>query len=156
MKSAVFLFAMFTAAAAYAQQEEQADLISPKGPVTFIDSRLFDGRLSKELESGKDRVEIDVTSKISLSSIPNRMDKWLVAVAEEGSVEFKQMDTVPQRTRFIFGLVPLVFSALKARAEEKMYEPSKQYNVIVYYKKSEAGDRDATIEKIVFSKKKAP
>jgi len=33
------------------------------------------------------------------------MDKWLVAVAEEGSVEFKQVDTAQVRTRFIFGLI---------------------------------------------------
>ena len=35
-----------------------------------------------------------------------------------------------------------------------MYRPSKYYDVTAYYKKGESGD--ATIERIVFSKKKAP
>jgi len=35
--------------------------------------------------------------------------------------------------------------------EERMYRTSRNYNVIVYYKKDEGGD--ATIEKIVFAKK---
>lgn len=153
MKIALFSILLLVAGMAVAQQNEEVDMMAAKGPVTFLDSRLFDRRLSKELEAGKDRVEVEVTSKVSLSSIPSRMDKWLVAVAEEGSVEFKQIETAPQRTRFLFGLIPLVFSSLQAMDEERMYRPSKYYNVVVYFKKGETGD--TTIEKIIFSKKKA-
>lgn len=153
MKLAAFPLLLLLAGAAFAQQNQETDLMAGKGPVTFLDSRLFDRRLSKELDAGKDRVEVDVTSKVSLSSIPERMDKWLVAVAEEGSVEFKLVETAPQRTRFLFGLIPLAFSSLKAIEENRMYQPSRNYNVTVFYKKGESGD--ATIEKIVFSKKTA-
>ncbi len=139
--------------AAFGQQHQGPDVMAGHGPVTFLDSRLFDRRLSKELEAGRDRVEVDVTSKVSLASIPTRMDKWLVAVAEEGSVEFKQIDTAPQRTRFIFGLLPMIFSSLKALDEERMYRPSNNYNVTVFYKKTESCE--ANIETIVFSKKAA-
>ncbi len=152
MKPVIFSIVLLMAGAAFAQQNEEVDPMSAKGPVTFLDSRLFDRRLSKELDAGKDRVEVEVNSKVSLSSIPTRMDKWLVAVAEEGNVEFKQIETAPARTRFIFGLLPLLFSSLKAVDEERMYRPSKYYDVIVYYKKGDSGD--ATIEKIIFSRKK--
>jgi len=154
MKITIFSMAVLVVGSAFAQQKEDVEPFSAHGPVTFLDSRLFDRRLSKELDAGKDRVEVDLTSKVSLSSIPSRIDRWLVAVAEEGNVEFKQVDVAPQRTRFIFGLLPLLFSSLKAIDEERMYRPSTNYNVIVYYKKGESGD--ATIEQIIFHKKQLP
>lgn len=153
MRLAIGAIVLAVAGSAFAQKHEEADLVAGKGPVTFLDSRLFDRRLAKELDEGKDRVEVDVTSKVSLSEIPVRMDKWLVAIAEEGSVEFKQVEATPQRTRFLFGLLPMVFSSLKAIDEERMYRPSKNYNVTVFYKKGETGD--ATIEKLVFTRKPA-
>ena len=153
MNRALIAVLLLLAGAAWAQPNEEMDALVARAPVTFLDSRLFDRRLAKELEGGKDRIEVEVTSKVSLSSIPNRMDRWLVAVAEEGSVEFKQVEAAPQRTRFFLGLIPLVFSSLKALDEERMYRTSRSYNVIVYYKKGESGD--ANIEKIVFSKKTA-
>ena len=66
---------------AMAQNADEGNLITPRGPIMFIDSKLFDGKLSSELDSGKSRVEVDVTSKVTLSSIPERMDKWLSAAA---------------------------------------------------------------------------
>lgn len=152
MKSLIFALVFLLSGAPFAQQKGEEDLLAAKGPVTFLDSALFDRRLAKELQAGGERVEVDVTSKVSLSSIPGRMDKWLVAVAEEGNVEFKQVETTPQRTRFLFGLLPMVFSSLKAMEEERMYRTSKNYDVVVFYKKGESGD--ATIEKLVFSKRK--
>lgn len=137
---------------AMAQPNEEVDLLAAKGPVTFLDSKLFDRRLSNELDGRKDRVEVTVTSRVSLSEIPQRMDKWLVAVAEEGKVEFKEIETVPRRTRFILGLIPLVFSSLKAMDEERQYKPAHDYDVVVFYKKNESGD--ALIEKLVFTRKK--
>lgn len=136
---------------ATAQNAGEEPAITPRGPIMFIDSKLFDGKLSSELESGKSRVEVDVTSKVTLSSIPGRMDKWLSAAAEEGKVEFRQVESVPQRTRFLFGVLPLVFSFLQKRDEEKTYKPVKDYDVAVLYRKNESGD--ALIEKIVFTRK---
>lgn len=136
---------------AMAQNTGDEPQITPRGPIMFIDSKLFDGKLSSELESGKSRVEVDVTSKVSLSSIPERMDKWLSAAAEQGKVEFRQVESVPQRTRFIFGILPLVFSFLQKRDEEKTYRPAKDYDVAVLYRKNDTGD--AFIEKVVFTRK---
>ena len=150
-RTGVLVVLLAVSGIAMAQHVDEEAAIAPRGPIMFIDSKLFDGKLSSELENGKSRVEVDVTSKVSLSSIPERMDKWLSAAAEQGKVEFRQVETVPQRTRFLFGVLPLVFSFLQKRDEERIYKPAKDYDVTVLYRKNESGD--ALIEKIVFTRK---
>lgn len=126
-----------------------------KASMTFMDSKLFDMKLGKELESGKDMVEVDIAGRIPLSNIPPRIDKWVVSSAEEGKVELLQSEPAP-KTRFIFSLIPMVFSAfgsLKAMQEERMVDQAKRYDTKIYYKKDDTGE--TLIEKIVLIKRKA-
>lgn len=115
--------------------------------LTFMDSRLFDGRLAKEMEGHRDTIDVEVVGKVSLSSIPVRIDKWIAAVGESGQVELKPAE----RTRSLFALVPAVFSFLKQVNEERMLTQAKDYNAVIYYRKEESGD--TTIERIVFRRK---
>ncbi|OHC63572.1 MAG: hypothetical protein A3H93_19475 [Rhodocyclales bacterium RIFCSPLOWO2_02_FULL_63_24] len=115
--------------------------------LTFMDSKLFDGRLSKEMEGRRDVIDVEVVGKVSLSSIPTRMDKWIAAVGENGQVELKPAE----RTRSIFALIPAVFSFLKQINEERMLAQAKDYNAVIYYRKDDTGD--STIERIVFRRK---
>jgi len=125
-----------------------------KARLTFMDSKLFDAKLSKELESGKDSVEIEVTGRVSLNNIPLRMDRWVVKSAEEGKVELLPSEPAP-KTRFIFSLFSMVFSAfgsLKNMQEERMYDQATKYDTKIFYKKDESGEM--LIEKIVMIKRK--
>ena len=118
--------------------------------LTFIDSKLFDVKLSKELESGKNRVEVEITGRVTLSNIPARIDKWVTKVGEEGKVEVKQSEPTP-RTRAIFGLIPMVFSAFKQMREERLFDPASNYDATIFYKKDAAGE--TLIEKVVFTRR---
>lgn len=125
-----------------------------KTRLTFMDSKLFDAKLSRELASGKDMVEIEVTGRVSLNDIPPRMDRWVVKSAEEGKVELLPSEPAP-RTRFIFSLIPMVFSAfgsLKNIQEERMFDYAKKYDTRIYYKKDDTGE--TLIEKIVMTRRK--
>ena len=127
---------------------------SNKSRLTFMDSKLFDVKLSKELESGKDVVEVDVSGRVPLSNIPVRIDKWVVKSAEEGKVELLQSEPAP-KTRFIFSLIPMVFNAvgfMKNVQEEKIFDHAKNYDTKIYYKKDESGE--TLIEKIVMTRRK--
>ena len=127
---------------------------SNKSRLTFMDSKLFDVKLSKELESGKDVVEVDVSGRVPLSNIPGRIDRWVVKSAEEGKVELLPSEQAP-KTRFIFSLIPMVFNAfgfMKNVQEENMYDQAKHYDTKIYYKKDDAGD--TLIEKIVMTRRK--
>lgn len=117
-------------------------------PLTFLDSRLFDSRLSKELGSGRERVEVEVSGKVTLSAIPPRLDKWVTKVGEEGSVELREG---PGRTRAFFSLLPLVFSAFQQASEERMLEPARDYNATILYRRDANGD--TLIDRIVFTRR---
>lgn len=127
---------------------------SNRARLTFMDSKLFDVKLGKEMESGKENIEIEVTGRVPLSNIPARIDRWVVKSAEEGKVELLQSEPAP-KTRFIFSLIPMVFNAvgiMKNWQEEKMYDQAKNYNTKIYYKKEESGE--TLIEKIVMVRRK--
>ncbi len=127
-----------------------------KSNLTFIDSKLFDGRLAKELEGGKESVEINISGRMPLNNIPSRIDRWLITSAEEGTVE-----TIPgagkAHTRGLFVIAPMVFSAFgyfKKMRDEQMYELAKQYDTKIYYWKDENGE--SLIDKIVLIKRNKP
>jgi len=145
------------AASADAQNYEQVppqpalQLVIPN-QVTFFDSKLFDAKLSKELEAGKSRVEVEVMGKVPLSNIPERIDRWITKVGEEGKVEMKQSDPAV-RTRSFFGIIPMIFEGFRRMKEERMYEPASQYDATILYRKDAAGD--TLIDRVIFTRKKA-
>lgn len=119
--------------------------------MTFFDSKLFDAKLSKEMETGKNRIEVEVTGRVQLSSIPDRIDRWVTKVGEEGKVEVKQSEPAV-RTRSLFGIIPMIFEGFKRMKEERMYEPASNYDATILYRKDAAGD--TLIEKVIFTRKK--
>lgn len=124
--------------------------------LTFMDSKLFDGKLARELESGKDSVEISISGRMPLNNIPGRIDRWLVVAAEEGSVETVASPPRPTNTRALFTVVPMLFNAfgyLRNIKDEKLYDTAKPYDAKIYYRKDENGD--SLIDKIVLIKRKA-
>ena len=128
--------------------------VTNKSRLTFMDSKLFDVKLGKELESGKDTVEVNVSGRVPLSNIPGRIDRWMVKSAEEGKVELLQSEPAP-KTRFIFSLIPMVFNAvgfMKNVHEDQLFDHAKNYDTKIYYKKDDSGD--TLIEKIVMTKRK--
>jgi hypothetical protein len=126
-----------------------------KSKLTFMDSKLFDVKLFKELEAGKDVVEVEVSGRVPLSNIPQRIDKWVVRSAEEGKVELLPSEPVV-KTRFLFALIPMAFSAygsFKTMQEEHMIDQAKRYDTKIYYKKEDSGE--TLIEKIVMTRRRA-
>lgn len=126
-----------------------------KTSLTFMDSKLFDGKLARELESGNDVVEIEVSGRIPLNNIPARIDRWLVTSADEGTVE-TLLSPPKAHTKGVFVLIPMVFSAfgyLKNMRDEKMYDTAKHFDTKIYYRKDENGE--PLIDKIVLVKRKS-
>jgi hypothetical protein len=125
-----------------------------KASLTFMDSKLFDGKLAKELDSGKDVIEVEISGRMPLNNIPSRIDRWLIVSADEGTVE--TLPSPPKvHSKGIFLLAPMVFSAFgyfKNMQEEKMYDTAKRYDTKIYYRTDENGD--SLIDKIVLVKRK--
>jgi hypothetical protein len=127
--------------------------VAPK-PITFLDSKLFDNMLSKELSVEKDVVEVAISGKMSLNNIPARIDKWISLVAENGEVQL--VATEPAlKPKFVMGLlslIPTVYSYFKKTSEERTLEPAKKYNATIIYQLDKNGE--SIIEKIVFTRRK--
>ncbi|MFA9215796.1 MAG: hypothetical protein ACEQSK_01700 [Sphingomonadaceae bacterium] len=134
-----------TAAAAPLAAAEPASL-------TFLDSTLFDNMLSRELGKGNKEVEVLISGKMSLNNIPPRVDKWITAVAEQGEVTLKPVDSA-LRPKFVLGLLPVVYSFLKQANSERQVSAAGKYNAsVVYHVDKNSGE--SVIDKIVFLKKK--
>lgn len=123
----------------------------PPASVVFLDSSLFDNALSSQLSSGKEQVEVTITGKISLNSIPQRMDKWITAVATKGEVALTQQADVPLKPKFVLGLLPTIFTFIKMARAENLVDSASKYNATIQYHLDRGGE--AVIDKIVFVKK---
>src|SRR5471030_1300253 len=121
-------------------------------PITFLDSTLFDNMLAKELSAGKGTVEVAVSGKMSLNSIPARVDKWITAVAEKGEVTLQPQDA-SLKPKFVFALIPVVYSFLKQANSERSVNNANDYNASVLYHVDRATG-ESVIDKIVFVRKK--
>lgn len=141
-------------AASSAQATPTATPAENQSSVTFMDSKLFDGRLAKELQSGHDSVEIQISGRMPLNNIPSRIDRWLVVSADEGTVE--TLASPPStHTRGFFLIAPMVFSAygyFTKMRDEQLYETAKKYDTKIYYRKDSNGD--SLIDRIVLVKRK--
>ncbi len=133
------------------EQSTEGSLIEARPAFLFLDSRLFDAKLSKELDSGKDLIEVEVSGKVPLSAIPQRLDKWITRVGEKGNVELKE-GPAKTKNRALFSILPVVFSAIEAMSEDRMLRPASGYNASIIYRKDGAGD--TIVDKIVFQKKR--
>lgn len=152
VKQFLLALALIAACAPAFAQDRMDSGAGPQQKITFLDSKLFDTRLSAELDSGKSVVEVEVSGRVPLSSIPGRIDRWITNVAERGgAVEIKEAG--PEvRTRGLFdGLFSMVFTAFEKMSEERLYAPSRQYNATLLYRKDANGD--TVISKIIFTKK---
>lgn len=139
------------AAAPAAQPAAETPAPPPPASVVFLDSSLFDNALSNQLASGKDQVEVAITGKISLNSIPQRMDKWITAVATKGEVALTQQADAPLKPKFVLGLLPTIFTFIKMARAENLVDPATKYNATIQYHLDRSGE--AVIDKIVFVKK---
>lgn len=136
---------------ACAQDAKDAKEAAPPASVTFLDSKLFDNMLSKELGANKETVEVTITGKMSLNSIPARVDTWITAVGENGELTLRPQDS-SLKPKFIIGLIPIVYSFIKQQNIERTFEPAKKYNASIIYHVDRNGD--SLIDKIVFVRKK--
>lgn len=169
-----FVFALATSLPAFAAQDAKADSSAapsatpaaaaapapeappappPPPPLVFMDSSLFDNSLSSQLNAGKDEVEVSITGRISLNSIPVRIDKWITAVAAKGDVALTPAQDAPLKPKFILGLLPTIYSFIKIARSESLVDPATKYNANVVYHLDRTGE--AVIDKIVFTKKPA-
>lgn len=147
---ALTLLAVLLLALSGCATKNPAEGATVSGEVQFLDSFSFDRKLSASLGAGQPQVDVLFPAVITLNNIPERMDKWLSKVEKFGGKVEIQAEPEPGR-----GIITEIFSLfikIYEAAEEKLvYDPAKNYNVLVRYKAA-----SGIITRVSFLSKTAP
>lgn len=115
--------------------------------IQFLNSNIFDRQLSRALDNQHPTVKVTFPIAFTTNEIPERIDKWLVAVEDyEGTV-----DVAPEQIeRGLFdNLVASLIKGIYKKIKEKiLYSPAKNYNVTVYYE-----PRTGNVTRVMFLNK---
>jgi len=149
MKNFLFFFALLVFLSACDSTSHRPSEPPPKAPsLPFTDSDDFDDDLSKTLQaSGK--VEIQLASSIEpdAGEMPERLDKWLAVIQKSGgSQDYEAIDdSMGGGLPSVLMPFKTIYDGITAWFEEKMYQPAKQYNARLCYRRD-----DNLVSKIVF------
>jgi len=120
--------------------------------IPFKDSDNFDNLLSNTMRqnlqaSGK--VEVQLASRIEPDEgeMPKRLDKWLAVIKKSGGNQDYEAidDSMAGALPAILMPFEAIYEDISGWFEEKMYQPAKQYNVRLCYRRD-----DNLVSKIVF------
>lgn len=139
---ALIIIVFFTGCVAINPQKPSPVLES----VTFTDTDIFDRDIANSMSENVAAITVTPVMPISMNQIPERLSKWLGAVADkQGKVE---LDPKPntKSLSLILALLPVIYDFLMAQSSP--YELARNYNVTVAYQ-PETG----TVKNVVFRKK---
>jgi len=114
------------------------ETVTRSGPVTlvFLDSDLFDKRLSAAMSSGSYSVLVEMAARPSLNDIPERLDRWVYRIADRhgGKVEVVADPLLPKAKSAEAASMALAL-AIKAydyTKESMLYAPCKDYDATLF------------------------
>lgn len=119
----------------------------PGEPILFIDSSAFDSDLSAILEYGVDNLEVETS--FSLNAIPERMERWLSEIKNNGGkIQAKKIVVNVAGTRSFLGIVfDLALVVVDKMQDAATYGPAESYNAMLYY------DDAKMVQKVVFNRR---
>jgi len=142
LATALIIIVFFTGCVATNPQKPRQALES----VTFTDTETFDRDVADSMSANVAAITVTPVAPISMNQMPERLSKWLGAVADkQGKVE---LDPKPntKSLSLILSLLPIVYDFLMAQSSP--YELAKNYDVTVAYQ-PETG----AVKNLVFRKK---
>lgn len=117
----------------------------------FVDTSTFDKQLSRAMLNKHYEIEISMLTPFSTNNVPKKLDTWLTVIGDSGGevkVEPVEEENAEKTRNFIVPIVLGLVSMYKEYRDQEKYEPAKNYNATVFYKKNEQGE--AIVDKIVF------
>jgi hypothetical protein len=137
--------------------QPQAQAAPPKAQLQFSDLQGFDRELSSSLAAPLPAVNVAFYDRITPSTMPERLQKWMAAV-ESGGGKVKitpPPSTVTAKSPFlIFSAANAVFNFTKASkeaADAAQFAPARTYDADIQLKVDERGD--TVVDKVVFSQR---
>ncbi|QJB57054.1 hypothetical protein [Pseudodesulfovibrio sp. zrk46] len=125
----------------------QVPLPEAQGQVEFFDSESFDRQLSSSLRADLPEVTVLFPAAITLNSIPKRLDHWFSKVEEYGG-EVQLVPVSDTDKGILSEIMSLLVSVYDYLRDKAIYDPVKEYNAYIYYKKN-----TGIVTKVVFDRK---
>lgn len=135
------------APAQQAAQTDQAGSVA-KDPVelVFFDSRIFDEDLSSAMLGASSEITVNVPVGFSLNKIPERVDRWLYAIKENGGKVVAE-PVAPKTRGLVSALIDVVVAIFVKLNEMRLYGPTENYDATLLY------GEDGMVSKVVFDRR---
>ena len=127
-----------------------------KTAVSFIDLESFDADLALALRSSPDPITVDFLEKPSPNDTPERLQKWVSQVRENGGkvkVEMPKNEFTPKNPFALFGMIGSIWSGVSAiskMTDEQKYKLTNGRDAIIRLERSP--NKELVIGQIVFVK----
>ena len=124
--------------------------------VSFIDLDGFDADLALALRSSAEPITVDFLEKPSPNDTPERLQKWVSQVRENGGkvkVEMPKNELTPKNPFAIFGMIGSLWSgasAISKLTEQQKYKLAKGRDAIIRLERN--SDKELVIGQVVFVK----
>jgi len=124
-----------------------ANTLKPLDKLAFKDSKLFDRELSLAMKAEEEKIEVMPLDKFSMNKIPERMDRWFVAIDNnEGKVESVDVSSKKRGVLLAGTALTLTYALIKKIREKRLYKPADNYEAILYHD-------SGIVERVVFVRK---
>lgn len=107
----------------------------PLNEIEFLDTGAFDSDLSSSMRAAISTITVTTLSPVTVNEIPERLEKWLAAVRENGGTI-----NIEPKTKSLVSVVGLLFSMLdeysylfNTTITNNQYSASVNYNVLISY-----------------------
>ena len=157
MKISLLILALvFSVSACQTVSTKVDDEVGIRTTVSFIDLEGFDVDLALALRSSAEPITVDFLEKPSPNNTPERLQKWVSQVRENGGrvkVEMPKNELTPKNPFALFGMIGSLWSGVSAiskMTDEQKYELANGRDAIIRLERGP--NKELVIGQIVFMK----
>lgn len=141
----LLILIMFSNGCVTPENKRVESRVEPLSRLSFIDSAIFDKKLSKAMKSREGQINTTFKTGFTTNNIPERLDKWFYVIdANGGNVETQALYS---RKQGIIGeiIIYIIIKAYQNARKAALYAPAKKYNAMLFY-----SPEDGIVDRVVF------
>ena len=154
--SLLILVSIFSLSACQTLATKSGNEEEIRASVSFIDLESFDTDLALALRASAAPITVDFLEKPSPNDTPERLQKWVSQVRENGGkvkIEMPKNELTPKNPFAVFGIIGSLWSgasAISKLTEQQKYKLAKGRDAIIRLERN--ADKQLVIGQVVFVK----
>lgn len=151
----IFSFALLGCAS---NPQAQASPNPPKEQLTFVDLQGFDKDLTGSLTSPLDKVNVTFYDRVTPSSLPERLQRWMASVESGGGtvkVVQPKSSLTAKNPFLLISAISTLWSAnqtMKDMSNQAQFSSAQAFDAEIILRQDDQGD--SVVDKVVFVKRK--